>query len=102
MYTRCVAATVVYRDQHQNVFRPGLGVLDEDVEVTVIVEDARVDQFELGLILAPPAVLLDQPGIGKFPLRVFVEVLEVRVRWRGVEIVVEFLDVLAVIALAVG
>ena len=45
MYTRCVGATVVYRDQHQNVLRPGLGVLDEDVEVTVIVEDARVDQF---------------------------------------------------------
>jgi len=31
------------RHPHQNIFRPGLGVFDEHVEVAVVIEDARVD-----------------------------------------------------------
>ena len=80
----------------------GLGVLDEDVEVAVVVEDAGVEQLELRLVLAAAAVLLDQPGVGKLALRILVEHLQVGVRRRGVEVVVELLDVLAVVALAVG
>ena len=80
----------------------GLGVLDEDVEVAVVVEDAGVEQLELRLVLAAAAVLLDQPGVGKLALRILVEHLQVGVRRRGVEVVVELLHVLAVVALAVG
>ena len=39
----------------QNVVGRGLGVFDEDVEVAVVVEDARVDQFELRLLPASAA-----------------------------------------------
>ena len=77
-----------------------LGVLDDDVEVAVLVEDAGVEQLELGALAAAAAVLLDQPAVGKLGLRILVEELHVRVRRRVVEVEVVLLDVLAVVALA--
>ena len=97
-----VGPAVVGRDLHQQVVRRRLGVLDEDVEVAVVVEDAGVEQLELRLTAAAAAVLLDELGVGKRALRILVEHLQVGVRRRGVEVVVKLLDVLAVVALAVG
>ena len=77
----------------------GLGVLDDDVEVAVVVEDAGVEQLELEALAVAAAVLLDQPRVGKLALRILVEVLHVRVRRRVVEVEVVLLDVLAVVAL---
>ena len=76
-----------------------LGVLDDDVEVAVLVEDAGVEQLELGALAAAAAVLLDQPAVGKLGLRILVEELHVGVRRRVVEVEVVLLDVLAVVAL---
>ena len=80
----------------------GLGVLDEDVEVAVVVEDAGVEQLVLHLVAGAPAVRLHQIGVGIGRLRVLVEVLHVRVRRRAVEVEVVLLHVLAVVAFAVG
>src|SRR5205823_8609592 len=63
---------------------------------------AGVDQLEFRLIPAAPSVLLDQPGIGKSRLRIFVEHAHVGMGRRAVEVVVELLDILAVIALGIG
>ena len=41
-------STTVMRDQ--DVFGVGLGILDEHIEVAVLVEDAGVEQFELGIV----------------------------------------------------
>ena len=79
-----------------------LGVLDEDVEVAVLVEHARVEQFVLEFVPAPAAAGFDKVGVREGGLRILVEVLHVRVRRRAVEVEVVLLDVLAVIALAVG
>ncbi len=92
-------AAVVYGDQDEHVVGRGLRVLDEDVEVAVLVEDARVDELELGLVAPAAPALLQQRGVGEGGLRVLVERPHVRVRRRGVEVVVELLDVLAVVAL---
>ena len=89
-------------DLHQEVVRAAFGVLDEDVEIAIAVEHAGVDQLELLLILAAAAVLLDQRGVRERALRIFVEELQPAVGRRGIEVVVELLDVLAVVALAVG
>ena len=51
---------------------------------------------------APAAAGLDEVGVGERRLRILVEVLHVRVGRRAVEVEVVLLDVLAVIALAVG
>ena len=85
-----------------DVFRVRLGVLDEHVEIAVVVEDARVQKFVLELFARAAPVRFDQVAIGILPLRVLVQILHVRVRRRAVEIKVVFLDVLAVVAFAVG
>jgi hypothetical protein len=58
-------AAVLDRDLDEDVLRTRLRVLDEDVEVAALGEDARVEQLVLGILDRAPAVLLDQ-----LPLRV--------------------------------
>ena len=90
------------RDLDQDVLGRRLGVLDEHVEVAVLVEHAGVEQLVLELAAAAAAAGLDEVGVGERRLRILVEVLHVRVRRRAVEVEVVLLDVLAVVALAVG
>ena len=51
---RCVAA-IVGCDRDQDVVRAGLRVLDDDVEVAVVVEDAGVEELVLRLLTRAPA-----------------------------------------------
>jgi hypothetical protein len=94
--------TVGGGDANQQVLRLRLRVLDDHVEVTVVLEHARIDQLVLRLMPAAPRVGLNEIGIGEGRLRVLIEVAHVRVRGRAVEIKVVFLDVLAVVAFRVG
>ena len=93
---------LVAADPDQEVVRCDLGVLDLDVEVAIVGENAGVDQLVLRLLPAASPVLRDEIGIGKRPLRIFVESPQVGVGGRGVEVPVVLLDVLAVVALAAG
>jgi hypothetical protein len=97
-----IRAAVEGRDPHQHVVERRPGVLDQDVEVTVLVEGAGVGQLELGLVPATAAVLLAQAGVRELGLRILVEGLEVGAGGGGVEVEVALLDVLAVVALGVG
>ena len=67
-----------------------------------VIEDAGVDDLELGLLPVTPRIFLYQEIVGKSSLRIFVEHAGVAVGRHRIDIVVEFLDVLAVIALAVA
>src|SRR5258708_2622137 len=60
------------------------------------------EELVLELLPRATAVLVQELVVGKRGLRVLVEHLRVRVRGRAVEVEVVLLDVLAVIALAVG
>src|SRR6516165_104598 len=60
-------AAVTNRDQHQNVFRRGLGVFDKDVKISVFIESIRVDQLKFCIVLAPPSIFFRQPGVRKLP-----------------------------------
>ena len=80
----------------------GLGVLDDDVEVAVLVEDPGVEQLVLHLLLAAAAVGRDQVLVRERALRILVLAAQVGVRRRAVEVEPVLLDVLAVVALAVG
>ena len=99
---RRLRAAVRDRDAEQDVLGRGLRVLGEDVEVAPLVEDAGVGQLELGVGLAAAPALLDEPRVRELGLRVLVERLQVRGGRGGVEVVVELLDVLAVVALGAG
>ncbi len=89
-------------DVHQEVFRAAFGVLDEDVEIAVAVEDAGVQELILQLVPIAPPVRLHQVGVREGRLGILVEELHVGVGRRAVEVEIVFFDVLAVVALAVG
>ena len=102
MNRRFVGAAIMDGQPQQDVVGVRLGIFDIDVEIAVGVEDAGIDDLELGLPPVAPRVLLHQKVVGKFGLRIFVEHPGVAVGRHRVEVVVELLDVLAVIALAVA
>ena len=93
---------VVDGDPDQDVLGRFLGVFHEDVEVAILVEDAGVEQFVLKVLGAARAVGLDQIVVGIGRLRIFVEVLHVGVGRRVVQVEIVLLDILAVVALAIG
>ena len=53
-----LGAAIVDGDLDQDVLGRRLGVLDEDVEVAVLVEDAGVEQLVLELAAAPRRLLV--------------------------------------------
>ena len=89
-------------DLDQQVFGGFLGILDKDVKIPILIEHTRVDQFVLELVSAPTSARIDQVFVWICRLRILVEILHVRMGRRTVEVEVVFLDVLTVIALAVG
>jgi hypothetical protein len=68
----------------------------------MVVEDSRVKKLELRLVPSSVLALFDEPAIGVFGLRVFIERPHIRMGGRRVEIVVLFFDVLTMIALGAG
>ena len=102
---RCTVALLVAAvgdgDADVHVVGSALGVLDVDVDVAIVVEDAGVEQLVLQLEPASSAVRRDEIGVRELVQRVPVAVLQVRARRRGVEVEVVLLHVLAVIALGV-
>ena len=103
MNGRRIGSAVVDRDPHEHVVHVGLRVLDVDIEVAVVIENAGVDQLELHRRRTfATSVLLDQPFVRVCGLRQLVERAGVGVARDGVEVVVNLLDVLAVVALFVG
>ena len=92
---------ITHADLDQDVLRRLLGIFHKNIEVAIFVEDARIQQLIFHVATIAPPVGLDQIAVGKRRLRILVQVLHVRVRRRAVEIEVVFLDVFAVVALAV-
>ena len=94
-------ATIVDRDSNQRIFWICLGILHKDVEVSIVIENTRVEKFVLKLLPRTPPIGFHQIAIGIFTLRVFVQVLHVRVRRSAIDIEVIFFDVFAVVGLTV-
>src|ERR1700732_1927126 len=101
MDRRVFRSAIANRNLHQDIFRRSLAILDEHIKVTLLVEGVRIDQLELRILFAPAAILSYEPAVGEFPLGILVKHFEIRMRRRGVEVVVKFLNVFAVISLTV-
>jgi hypothetical protein len=56
---RGLRTPIVDTDLHQNIFRRLLGVFHKDVEISVLVENAGVDQLILEFLAAAPLVAFD-------------------------------------------
>ncbi len=85
-----------------DVVGAGLGIVDGDVPVAVVVQDAGVQQLELGVVPAAGPVLAQQPLVRELPLWVEVGPAHPRVRRRRVQVPPQLLGVLAVVALVAG
>ncbi len=92
---------VTYADLNQQVLRRLLGILDKHVKVAVFVEHARIEQFILHVAAIAPLARLHQVAVREFRLRILVQVLHIGVRGRAVQVEVVFLDVFAMVTLAV-
>ena len=97
-----LGAAIVDRELDEDVLGRFLRILDEHVEVAVLVEDPGIDQLILELASAPAPVPFHEVGIRERRLGILVQILHIRVRRRAIQVEVVLLDVLAVIALAVG
>jgi hypothetical protein len=98
---RIQRSAIARRNQNDDVVGRRFGVFDEDVEVTLLVEDAGIEQLVFHLLAGTRAIGNDEFVVRECALRIFVEILQVRVRRCGIEIEVILLDVFAVIALSV-
>ena len=87
---------------HQNIVGRGLGVFHENIEVAVVVKNARVEQFKFSFRFAALRVFRDELIVGKGALRILVKHLQIGMRRCRVEVIIQFLHVLAVIALGIG
>ena len=83
---RGLRSPVVHGDAHQHVFRPGLRVLHEHVEVPVVVKHVGIEKLVLEFLPRQTAVGLHEFAIRKFPLRILIEIFHVRVSGRAVEV----------------
>ena len=73
--------------------------MKKDVEVLVFVENTRVDEFILTVELASFVVFFEKAFVRELVMRILVQHLHVGVGGGAVEVVVDFLHVLAMIAL---
>ena len=98
MQLRRLRSTIPCRNANQDVFTRGFRVLNKDVEVAAIVEDAGIHQLKLGIEPRAPTALINQLLIREFLLRILVQRLHVGMRRRVVQVEVAVLYVLSMIA----
>src|ERR1700741_1955455 len=91
-------SATVRGDSNEDVFRDGLGILDDDIKITVFVEDVRIKQLKFGVLFGTAPIFLQQLSIGISSLRIFVKEFHVGMRGRAVEMEVILLHIFAVIS----
>ena len=99
---RLLRTGVAGPDPHQQVVRAGLGVVDADLPVPVVVEDAGVDELVLRVVTSARRVRGREVVVGELGLRVVVTPAHPRVGGRAVEVPPVVLDVFTVVALGSG
>src|SRR5271165_1564606 len=99
MQSRRFWPAICRRDLDQDIFDVALGVFDVHVKISMLREMSGIQQFELRRVSPSLGVLVQQPLVRVFPLSVLVQHAQITVRWRGIEIEVLLLYVLAMVSL---
>ena len=86
-------------DPDQHVVGICLGIFHKNIEIAMVVKDARVQQLILEIVKPPATVFCHQISVRKRRLGVFVEHFQVAVSRCAVQIKVVLLDILTVVAL---
>lgn len=98
MNLRGLASAIADGDLDQHIVCVGFGILNEDIEISIFIKDSRIEEFKFCFPFPAAVVLVNQLTIRIRNLRIFVEHLQVRMRGRHVEVVIQFLDVFPVIS----
>src|SRR6266487_2060691 len=80
-------------DADENIIGTSFGIFDKNIEVAILTKDACIEQLIFGHALAALTVDLNEVGIRKSVLRVFVEHLHIRMSRRGIKIKIIFLHI---------
>src|SRR5437870_11766161 len=102
MHARRFGSAIVRGDSNEDVFRGGLGILDDNIKVTVFVEDAGIEQLKFGVLFRTAPIFLEQLSIGLSARRIFVKNFHVGVRGVVVRMEVIFFHILALFAFVAG
>src|SRR5277367_805036 len=97
----CFRSSIAHSDPDQNVLWRLLRILHKYVEVAIGIEDAGVQKFIFRVAAIAAFTGLDQVTIGKRRLRIFVQILHVRMSRRAIQVEVILFDILTVVAFAV-
>src|SRR5215469_15161838 len=102
MNDRGFRSAVSRRNLNENIVRAALGVFHKNIEITVIIENPGIDQLVFRIQFSSAPIFSHQRGIGELPLRILIENLEIRMRGSRIQVVIELLDILAVISFFAG
>src|SRR4051812_34520167 len=92
-----IGASIDHFHTDQHIVGSGFGILNNHIEITIVIENASVDELELQCIFSPLTVFCHELVVGKLGLGILVQKLHVRMARRRIEIEIILLDVLAVI-----
>ncbi len=72
-----VWAAIGEGEADEDVIRGGFGVFDEDIEITILIEDAGLHQFKFPRLPTPSPIFFDEPIVWKRGLWIFIEATHV-------------------------
>ena len=89
-------------DLYMNIIGRSLCELRKDIEISVRGKRACINQLIFRLSQAAPTIFMSELIVWECSLGVFVKCFEVRMSWRGIEVVITLFDIFAVIAFGSG
>ena len=102
MQPRGFRPAIANREPDQDIVWRILSIFSKHIEVSVVIKDACIRKLKFSRLKVALSVLVYQPGIGEFRLRIFVEGSHIGMRRSRIQIEIAFLDVLAVIPFGAG
>src|SRR5215475_2987598 len=94
LQSRFLRPAIDRAEADQDILDVSLGVFDEDVEITILIEYACVEEFVFQVFTPSAARLFDELFVWKSGLRIFVQEFHVRMSRRRIEVKVILLHVL--------
>src|SRR5690349_17990713 len=92
---------VLYINFNKNILYGLLRIGYTNIKILILIEHSCVQYFVFRLGTAPLRIFISQLIVWEFLLRVFIQILHIVVRRKIIEIIIQFLYILTMIALVV-
>src|SRR5438046_2090898 len=77
MQWRCMWTAICSTNADEDIFGIDFGILNGDIEVTILRKNAAIDQFVFGFTSSATTVLCHQFSVGEGMLRIFIQRLHI-------------------------